>query len=375
MRTEAIVRIVPMIRASPELRESQPMADTNHLRVISPLEDAGDHRSIVVAVLTFRRPDLLADFLESYSRISLPPDCHVRLLVVDNDARASGLPTFTAWRDRLPHARYVVEPRVGIPVARNRALDEALTDGADALCFIDDDETPEKDWLVRLVDAWRQSGATLIGGPVEVAEPPAAATPMQRLMNASLVARAHRKFRGVARAAARGGRFTIVTNNWLCDLRWLAATGLRFDESLLMTGGSDTAFYKAATALGCRKAWAADAVVRETIPPDRLTVRYQLWRAMSQSITHHRMKAEPRTTIRCATTLGIAAVRAVLGLVLLALPVYGVGSFAIGIRSLGWAAGRIQALRGHTSTLYVPATSPAPGIFEAEGRHTARQAA
>ena len=151
------------------------MADTNHLRVISPLEDAGDHRSIVVAVLTFRRPDLLADFLESYSRISLPPDCHVRLLVVDNDARASGLPTFTAWRDRLPHARYVVEPRVGIPVARNRALDEALTDGADALCFIDDDETPEKDWLVRLVDAWRQSGATLIGGPVEVAEPPAAA--------------------------------------------------------------------------------------------------------------------------------------------------------------------------------------------------------
>lgn len=351
------------------------MSRTTHLRVISPPADAGDRRSIVVAVLTFRRPDLLSAFLECYSRLELPQDCHVRLLVVDNDAQASGLPTFSAWRDRLPAARYVVEPRVGIPVARNRALDEALADGADALCFIDDDEMPETDWLVQLVNVWRQSGATLIGGPVEVAPPSATATLLQRLMNASLVARARRKFRGVARAAARGGRFTIVTNNWLCDLRWLATTGLRFDESLLMTGGSDTAFCRAATAAGCRKAWAADAVVRETIPPDRLTIRYQFWRAMSQSITHHRMKSEPQTAIRRAATLGIVAVRAMLGLVLLAIPVYGVGSFAIGIRSLGWAAGRIQALRGRTSTLYVPATAPERSGFGDEGQHIARRAA
>lgn len=351
------------------------MADTNHLRVIAPPEEAGGRQSIVVAVLTFRRPDLLADFLEGYSQIALPANCHVSLLVVDNDAQASGLPTFTDWRERLPDARYAVEPRVGIPVARNRALDEALADGADALCFIDDDEIPEQDWLVRLVEVWQQSGASLIGGPVKVAPPPAAATPLQRVMNASLVARATRKFRGVARAAARGGRFTIVTNNWLCDLRWLAATGLRFDESLLMTGGSDTAFCKAASAAGCRKAWAADAVVHETIPPDRLTVGYQFWRAMSQSITHHRMKSEPQTATRSAATLGIAAVRAVLGLVLLAVPVYGVGSFAIGIRSLGWAAGRIQALRGHTSTLYVPATGAARDAFGEESPQTMRRAA
>ena len=351
------------------------MADTTHLRVISPPSDTVDHRSIVVAVLTFRRPDLLADFLECYSRIRLPEDCRVQLLVVDNDAQASGLPTFTAWRDRLPAARYVVEPRMGIPVARNRALDEALAGGADALCFIDDDETPDKEWLVRLVEAWRQSGATLIGGPVEVAPPPAGATLGQRLMNASLVARARRKFRGVARAASRGGRFTIVTNNWLCDLRWLAPTGLRFDESLLMTGGSDTAFCRAATAKGCHKAWAPDAVVRETIPADRLTVRYQLWRAMSQSITHYRMKSEPQTAIARVGTLGIAAVRATLGLVLLAVPVYGVASFALGIRSLGWAAGRIQALRGHTSTLYVPATESEGGTAGDDALHTGRRAA
>lgn len=338
------------------------MPDKPQLRVLAAprdAADAGERLSIVVAVLTFRRPDLLADFLEAYARISLPDHCDVTLLVVDNDAAGSGRPTFEAWCDRIPGARYVVEPRTGIPVARNRALDEAIAADADALCFIDDDEVPETEWLVRLVDAWRRSGGQLVGGPVGVAPPPENASRWQRLMNASLAARADRKFRLTAQAAARGSRYTIVTNNWLCDLRWLRSHGLRFDERLLMTGGSDTAFCRSAVAAGCRKAWAADAVVHETIPADRLTARYQLHRGASQSITHFRMKHDRVTPSVVLVTVAMAAARAVLGVVLLAIPVYGVGSLAMAIRSLGWAAGRIQAIRGLKSTLYVPAATAA----------------
>lgn len=338
------------------------MVEKPQLRVISDAPeaaDAGERLSIVVAVLTFRRPDLLADFLDGYARIALPDGCDVTLLVVDNDAAGSGRPTFEACRDRIPAARYVVEPQTGIPVARNRAVDEAMAAGADALCFIDDDEVPETDWLVRLVEAWRLSGAELVGGPVGVAAPPHGATWWQRLMNASLAARADRKFRLTAEAAARGGRYTIVTNNWLCDLRWLRSKGLRFDERLLMTGGSDTAFCRAAIAAGCRKAWAADAVVHETIPADRLTARYQLHRGASQSITHFRMKHGRITPSVMLATVAMAAARAVLGFVLLAIPVYGVGSLAMAIRSLGWSIGRVQAIRGFHSTLYVPVATAA----------------
>ncbi len=333
------------------------MPEKPQLRVLAAprdAADAGERLSIVVAVLTFRRPDLLADFLAAYARIALPDGCDVTLLVVDNDAAGSGRPTFEAWCDRIPGARYVVEPRTGIPVARNRALDEAIAADADALCFIDDDEVPETDWLVRLVEAWRCSGAQLVGGPVGVAAPPKDATLWQRLMNSSLAARADRKFRLTAQSADRGGRYTIVTNNWLCDLRWLQSKGLRFDENLLMTGGSDTAFCRAAVAAGCKKAWASDAVVHETIPADRLTARYQLHRGASQSITHFRMKHDRVTPPVMLVTVAMAAARAVLGVVLLAIPVYGVGSLAMAIRSLGWSIGRIQAIRGLQSTLYVP---------------------
>jgi succinoglycan biosynthesis protein ExoM len=308
--------------------------------------------SVVVAVLTFKRRHELADFLEGFSRVEMPARCRVTLLVVDNDANASGRETVAAWQDRIPEMRYVVEPRVGIPVARNRAVREALACDADALCFIDDDEVPEAAWLVNLVGEWRRSGAELVGGPVGVASAPPTATAWQRMINASLASRSHRKYAGTATAAASGGRYTIVTNNWLCDLRWLAANGLRFDERLLLTGGSDTAFCRAAIAAGCRLSWAPTAVVHETIPPGRLTLRYQLWRGASQSITHFRMKHDRITPQLVLATVAMSVARAVSGLLLLVIPVFGVGSVVMGVRSLGWAAGRLQALRGAQSMLY-----------------------
>ena len=114
------------------------------------------------------------------------------------------------------------------------------------LCFIDDDEYPDRRWLVELVACWRTTGAELIGGPVRVAAPPALATSWQRLVNASLAARARRKERDAAADAARGRCRTIVTNNFLCDLRFAERHGLRFDETLLVTGGSDTDFFRRA---------------------------------------------------------------------------------------------------------------------------------
>jgi len=331
------------------------MPSESFLRVLadpSVAERSDALASIVVAVLTFKRPTELANFLTDYARIEMPAGCRVTLLVVDNDAQASARTTVDAWRDRIPGVRYVVEPRVGIPVARNHAVREALECHADALCFIDDDETPDPQWLVRLVAAWQRSGAHLVGGPVEVAAAPPQASPWQRLINASLASRARRKYAMTARAAATGGRYTIVTNNWLCDLHWLGSNGLRFDERLLLTGGSDTAFHGAAVAAGGRRAWAADAIVRETIGTDRLTLRYQFWRGISQSITHFRLKGAQVTPRIILETFVLATIRALLGLMLLAIPVFGVGSLTMGIRSLGWAVGRIRALFGHESRLY-----------------------
>lgn len=308
--------------------------------------------SVVVAVLTYKRPDTLGKLLSEYAVMARPAHARISLLVIDNDESGSAEQLVNAWRDRLGEVSYVIEKRRGIPVARNRAVDEALAQHADALCFIDDDEYPDKQWIVHLLDCWKTTGAQLIGGPVVVAPPPEGATAWQQLINASLASRQERKNRGVIKAVAEGARYTIVTNNWLCDLKWLARTGVRFNENLLVTGGSDTEFFRNARANSCITAWCPQAVVFETMGPERLSLTYQFKRGAYQSMTNFQIKTPQVRPSMIVPTLLLALLRAVLGALLFVFPVFGKASLVMAARSVGWAVGRTMVVFGKSSQLY-----------------------
>lgn len=307
---------------------------------------------IAVAVLTCQRTALLDKLLAAYAAMERPPKARLLFIVVDNDAEGSARATVDARRSEIGALHYFVETRRGIPVARNRALDEALKLNADAMCFIDDDEYPDPKWLVRLFECWQTTGTHLIGGPVRVADPPPTANAWQRLINASLAGRMVRKNRSTAHRAATDGRYTVVTNNWFCDLLWQRNTGIRFDEKMLFTGGSDTVFFHAACAAGAKPCWSPCAVVYETMLPDRLSLSYQFFRGAEQSKTHFRLKRPKISTTIVAATLSVAAIRFLLGILLVFVPIYGIASLIIATRSLGWSVGRVQALLGSKSTLY-----------------------
>lgn len=332
---------------------------------------SGAHVNVVVAALTFQRSDALEELLEGLAALVIPEHCTVTFLIVDNDVDETARAIVEKWRFRIPGIAYAVEPRLGIPVARNHALDHARGQRADVLCFIDDDESPDRLWLIELVDCWRATGAELIGGPVRIAAPPPAVTSWQKFINTSLAARARAKEHDAARDARRGRCRTIVTNNFLCDLAFTARNNLRFDESLLVTGGSDTEFFRRAMATGCRAAWCPTAIVHERISGDRLSLRYQFHRGLNQSLTHFHLKHRQVTATLAVTTVVTAAVRAVLGLALLAVPIYGLRSLVTAVRSLGWAAGRLAALRGARSTLYAQA---APEVSIRDGEETGGEA-
>lgn len=307
---------------------------------------------VVVAVLTYGRAETLNRLLVEFARLVPPQATRVTLLVVDNNEKACGRAVYDTHASLLDDARYVHEKQRGIPVARNRAVSEAIEMGADALCFIDDDEFPDPHWLHHLVNCWRSSGACLVGGPVWVAPPEPAIGAWRGFLTRSLAARATRKYLATARAAAKGKRFTVVTNNWLCDLQWLVREGIRFDEQLLFSGGSDTVFHRAAKAAGCATAWCPEAVVYEIVPVERLTLGYQFHRAAAQSINHFRMKNQRLTARVSAIVVLNVAVRCMLGGLLLIAPVYGSASPVIAVRSFGWSYGRLMALRGVRSKLY-----------------------
>jgi glycosyltransferase involved in cell wall biosynthesis len=228
--------------------------------------------SLVVAMLTFRRPEQLSVGLPLVvSQVQDLVDAHggalrARVLVVDNDPDGSARQTVERWAAGV--TTYVVEPTPGIAAARNRALDEASAD--DVLVFIDDDERPRPGWLAALVTTWQRYGSSAVMGRViSVLEP-----------DVDPWVRAGGFF--IRKNWATGERIpTAATNNLLLDLRVVRRLGLRFALSLGLSGSEDTMFTRELVRRGGDIVWCAEAVLDDPVPASRATRRWVLARSFS----------------------------------------------------------------------------------------------
>lgn len=301
----------------------------------------------LVAALTYRRPAQLAGLLDGLAALT-QPDGDVGFLVVDNDAAGSAAPVIDSARARFgDRLQYCVEPEPGIPAARNRALAEAAARGAPLLCFIDDDVRPDPGWLRALLACRERSRAAIVFGAVRFERAAPAAGWWRRRIAAGIAARGRVLERYAARHAARGLVVTGATSNCVIDVDWAARHGVRFDPAMRESGGSDTAFREAVRAHGGDVAWCADAVVYEQLPLERLSLRYQLRRAISHGMTTARTGRRAPGLILRHPAGRIAA-----GIALMALPLLGRGSFMVGLHLFGMGIGIIRGARGERSRLY-----------------------
>jgi glycosyltransferase involved in cell wall biosynthesis len=118
-----------------------------------------------ICVLTYKRPEALKACLNSIIAARLPNDCV--LIIIDNADSKDGEAVYEAFDFKNLNAHYVHEPEKGVVHARNRAMDEAfITHKCDWLCFIDDDETVNKNWLSALLDCQSRTRADAVMGNV-----------------------------------------------------------------------------------------------------------------------------------------------------------------------------------------------------------------
>lgn len=225
---------------------------------------------IFVCACTFRRPDELTLLLRSYRILDVRRDMELTFLIVDNDDTPSSAEVFQSETLDFPWpCRYVHEPRPGIPMARNRALEEALkTAGSEGfLAFVDDDETVTPSWLVELVQVAERTGATFVQGPVQMLVGDARDSWWLRTLFFH-----QRQYPDGAR------RMESWTNNVLLDLSFIARHNCRFDKRLSFTGGEDTVFFQDVVRAGGQGAYAAHAWVREIQTPNRLSWQWAISR-------------------------------------------------------------------------------------------------
>lgn len=228
--------------------------------------------SIVVAVLTFRRPHLLPGLLNDLSReageasSTLEQVRGCRIVIVDNDPELSAQHVVRAVG--LDFTTYVSEPSPGLSAARNRALDEAKDD--DVLVFIDDDERPRPGWLRLILETYLASTPSAVAGAVESRFE---VEPEDWIVRGRFFQR-RRPLTGTP-------IHTAATNNLLLDVRRVQETGVRFDDRFALSGGEDTLFTRSLQQLGEPMIWCDEAVVVDLVPAARITRRWVLNRAFS----------------------------------------------------------------------------------------------
>ncbi len=194
----------------------------------------------------------------------MPEDVKLVVTVIDNAADESARAVVEANNSsaRFP-AQYVSEPRRGIPVARNRAIDHATTQDVDHLIFIDDDEYVAPDWLSELVAfAATKDGESVVSGDVVSIVPEEAPDHIRRLFIRSDSKRTGDKLDCCA------------TSNVLIPLHLIRTHGLRFDESRPLAGGTDTIFFVEAVARGVTIYKCKEARVYEKVPSSRANLRW-----------------------------------------------------------------------------------------------------
>jgi len=268
---------------------------------------------IVIAVLTYRRPEELAGLLPELAlQRGTVADRSIEILVVDNDPDASG--RHVVAEHAAAGVRYAHEPAPGIAHGRNRALLEA--GDARLLIFIDDDERPCPGWLAAMLATYERTGAAGVTGPVY---PDYDGVPDPWLVAAGIFIR--KEYPDGTEMPAAG------TGNLLLDLEQVRELDLRFDDRFGLTGGSDTLFTRRLVASGRRIVYAAGAGVFDKVPAGRMTREWGRQRYFRVGNTWSRTSVElsrgpvDRALVRLRlTALGLArtgygTLRAGLGLV------------------------------------------------------------
>ncbi len=306
---------------------------------------------IGIGAVTRRRPQMFAALLDTFKTMDLPEDCDIVFLFAENDdaltvgpitqelAAATGLPV-----------RLEKETRKGIPFGRNKVLDMAFAEGCDYLTFVDDDELVTKTWLVTLFQTALKRGLDLAGGPIVPVAPPGKMSGMNkgvlRHLQYVMKRRAFRRTRHVK--LGTDDTLNVYTNNWCARLAAVSQFKVRFNETMVETGGSDTRFSLDMKAAGARIGWVPDAIVEEPTPQKRLQYGYHYRRARDQSLNTVILNERPPWASAGKKVFSLLDALALV----LAFPIYGHFGLAKATYKFGVFMGRLSAALGGKSRHY-----------------------
>lgn len=220
---------------------------------------------ICIAIASIGRPDLLKT-IQSFEILECPQGASL-VVVVGDDSKDQSAIRLLADYDTEAFALQVINvASQNIAHCRNACLDAC--DG-DWIAFIDDDEQADTRWLMELYAAAQREAADAIFGQIISSYYPQ--TP-DWIKMADPVGRMRQRPTGPVNTGSSG--------NAMVRMSAVRQYGLRFDPRFGRTGGEDTDFFLKLNAAGGKLFFINDAIVRETVLPEKSTQTFFIQRAL-----------------------------------------------------------------------------------------------
>jgi succinoglycan biosynthesis protein ExoM len=308
---------------------------------------------VSICVCTHSRSQSLTRLLVALQDIDLSGynPASVELIVIDNNPNPETAAICQRASMRLPIAlHYVQEPEAGITHARNCGVTSALEREADFIAFIDDDDQPQSDWLIQLLDRQAVTGADLVFGTW------ALDTDMPQWARESGIYRSPVK----ATHQGKGGRYGLPGCASTCNvlvgreiLERVATTGDIFSHDFRYSGGEDKDFFIRAHALGANLASADMSVIHRNHDPERYTAAGLLKRGFKNGCSQVGMARSHGNSKGVLRLLGTALAKVLFSLILLPFSVFSRGFFIHSLYRLAKACGILYtAITGRSINYY-----------------------
>jgi len=223
---------------------------------------------VAIMMCTYNRPSGLTRALNSLATMQLPSNTDVELLLVDNSKDANAKTLFDNTIDRLPFkSNYIHQPSPGISAARNAALDHALRHGFDFIATLDDDMHVDPAWLCEIFAVANETDADAIigyrrydyGGQTNWWIDQATELDRHAPQDRQSLEQGH-------------------TAGSLIRLESVRSAGIRFEQSLGLSGGEDTLFFDQVLRNNGQILYAGRAISYEVLGHDRMQIRWWLKR-------------------------------------------------------------------------------------------------
>jgi len=233
------------------------------------------HNHISVCICTYKRPELLTKLLTALQDQDVGGVFTYDAVVVDNDHAGSAEKVVhdVTTSSSIPIS-YYIEPEQNIALARNKAVANAT---GQLIALVDDDEVPDRSWLIRLYTAYHKFRADGVLGPV---------VPIYQGEPPKWVVRGRFHDRPSHRTGEVLRWTTTRTGNVLLR-RAIFADGENMFRREFGSGGEDRDFFRRLIAKGACFVWCAEAPVYEAIPAARCTRSFMVRRALLRGQLPH----------------------------------------------------------------------------------------